>query len=103
MLFCDREAAFFFDEAQNWFANDLLRSIVNSRDGEGFRGKCFAAIRVSNDVIESDGAVEVGIWSEGVTGFWSTGNGACVGGEAFYREGRGEGFNVREAREEICG
>ena len=74
--------------------------IVNSRDGEGFG--VFCAIRVSNDVIESDGAVEVGIWSEGVTGFWSTGWCLCWRRDLLPR-GQRRRFNVRETREEICG
>ena len=98
------EGCVFLDVGElNGATGEEFRSVVDGGDGEGLGGEGLAAVRVRNDVVEGDGAVEVSVWREGVTGGGVTGDGACIGGESFYRESRGEGFNVREAGEEVSG
>ena len=92
---CEDKRCVFLDVGElNGGSREEFRSVVNGCNGEGLGGKGFAAIWVSNDVVECDGAVEVVFWGEGVITCSIVSDGARVGGEAFYRESRGEGFNV---------
>ena len=59
MFLADYEGAFLLEEGQNRITDDLNRSVINGGDVEGGRGESAPSISVRDDVVDSDGAVEV--------------------------------------------
>ena len=66
-------------QAKGW--HQQLRGIVDSSELKGFGCESDATIGVRDGVVESDGAVEVGIWAVDVRAISIRGDGTTIGGE----------------------
>ena len=71
----------FQEEERGDIACGADRQVINSIEGEGVGGEGVAASAIGDDVVESDDAIDVRVWREGVGAITVVGNEAASGRE----------------------